>query len=116
MKATQQLYPAGQSLWLDNITRDLLTSGTLERYIGELSVTGLTSYDTAIRERSRSGIAGESLFFEIALEDITRAADLFRQVHERTSGVDEGAASFVASWNELLGVIASKNASLAKAS
>jgi transaldolase len=102
MKATQQLYRAGQSLWLDNITRDLLTSGTLKRYIGELSVTGLTSnptifdhaikngagYDTAIRERSRSGKAGESLFFEIALEDITRAADLFRQVHERTSGVD----------------------------
>jgi len=102
MKATQQLYRAGQSLWLDNITRDLLTSGTLERYIGELSVTGLTSnptifdhaiksgtaYDTAIRERSRSGCAGESQFFEIALEDITRAADLFRPVHERTSGVD----------------------------
>ena len=102
MKATQQLYRAGQSLWLDNITRDLLTSGTLERYINELSVTGLTSnptifdhaikngtaYDTAIRERSRAGKAGENLFFEIALEDITRAADLFRPVHERTSGVD----------------------------
>jgi transaldolase len=102
MKATQQLYRAGQSLWLDNITRDLLTSGTLERYINELSVTGLTSnptifdhaikngtaYDTAIRERSRAGQAGENLFFEIALEDITRAADLFRPVHERTSGVD----------------------------
>jgi transaldolase len=102
MKATQQLYRAGQSLWLDNITRDLLTNRTLERYIGELSVTGLTSnptifdhaiksgtaYDSAIRERSRSGSSGESLFFEIALEDITRAADLFRPVHERTSGVD----------------------------
>jgi transaldolase len=102
MKATQQLYCAGQSLWIDNITRDPLTSGTLERYIKELSVTGLTSnptifdhaikngtaYDTAIRERSRAGRAGESLFFEIALEDVTRAADLFRAVHERTSGVD----------------------------
>jgi transaldolase len=102
MKATQQLYRAGQSLWLDNITRDLLASGTLKRYIEELSVTGLTSnptifdhaikdgtaYDSAIRERSQAGQASESLFFEIALEDITRAADLFRPVYERTSGVD----------------------------
>src|SRR5215475_4521927 len=102
MKPTQKLYRAGQSLWLDNITRDLLTSGTLERYIDELSVTGLTSnptifdhaikngtaYDAAIRERLRAGKSGEELFFEIALEDITRAADLFRPVHERTSGVD----------------------------
>jgi transaldolase len=102
MKATQQVYRAGQSLWLDNITRDLLTSGTLERYISELSVTGLTSnptifdhaikngtaYDTAIRELARAGKAGENLFFGIALEDLTRAADLFRPVHERTSGVD----------------------------
>jgi transaldolase len=102
MKATQQLYRAGQSLWLDNITRDLLTSGTLKRYIEELSVTGLTSnptifdqaikkgtaYDATIRERLLAGKSGESLFFEIALEDMTRAADLFLQVHERTSGVD----------------------------
>jgi transaldolase len=102
MKATQKLYQAGQSLWLDNITRDLLTSGTLARYIDELAVTGLTSnptifdhaikngtaYDAAIRERLRAGKSGEKLFFEIALEDITRAADLFRPVHERTSGVD----------------------------
>jgi transaldolase len=102
MKPTQQLYRAGQSLWLDNITRDLLTSGTLNRYIDELSVTGLTSnptifdhaikngtaYDAAIRDRLRAGKSGENLFFEIALEDITRAADLFRKVHERTSGVD----------------------------
>jgi len=92
----------GQSLWLDNITRDLLTSGTLRRYIEELSVTGLTSnptifdhaiknttvYDATIRERLRAGKSGEKLFFELALEDITRAADLFRPVHERTSGVD----------------------------
>jgi transaldolase len=102
MKPTQKLYRTGQSLWLDNITRDLLTSGTLERYIDELSVTGLTSnptifdhaikngtaYDAAIRERLRAGKEGENLFFEIALEDITRAADLFRPVHERTCGVD----------------------------
>ena len=102
MKATQQLHRAGQSLWLDNITRDLLTNRTLERYIAELSVTGLTSnptifdhaiknstaYDAAIRERLAAGNSGESLFFEIALEDITRAADLFRPIHERTSGVD----------------------------
>jgi transaldolase len=102
MKTTQSVYRAGQSLWLDNITRDLLTSGTLKRYIDELSITGLTSnptifdhaikngsaYDEAIRGRLRAGGSGERLFFEIALEDITRAADLFRPVHERTSGVD----------------------------
>ena len=102
MKATQKLYRAGQSLWLDNITRDLLTSGTLKRYIDELSITGLTSnptifdqaikkgtaYDEAIRERLRAGESGDDLFFEIAVDDITRAADLFRPVHERTSGVD----------------------------
>lgn len=102
MKPTQQLYRAGQSLWLDNITRELITSGTLERYINEWSVTGLTSnptifdqaikhgtaYDAAIRERLRAGKAGEALFFDIALEDLTRAADLFLPVHERTSAVD----------------------------
>lgn len=102
MNATRQLYQAGQSLWLDNITRDLLTSGTLLRYIQKLSVTGLTSnptifnqainsgtaYDTSIRELFRAGRTGESLFFEIALEDLTRAADLFRPTHERTAGVD----------------------------
>ncbi len=102
MQATRQLHRAGQSLWLDNITRDLLTSGTLERYIGELSITGLTSnptifdqaikhgtgYDAGIRERMRAGKSGEDLFFEIALEDLTRAADLFRPIHERTAGVD----------------------------
>jgi transaldolase len=102
MKPTQKLYRMGQSLWLDNITRDLLTSGTLERYIDELSIIGLTSnptifdhaikngtaYDAAIRERLLAGKSGENLFFEIALEDITRAADLFRPVHARTAGVD----------------------------
>ena len=102
MKATRRLHDLGQSLWLDNITRDLLTTGTLERYIAELSVTGLTSnptifdhaikgstaYDAAIREKLRSFPAGEELFFELALEDITRAADLFRSIWATTSGVD----------------------------
>jgi transaldolase len=102
MKATQLLHNLGQSVWLDNITRDLLNSGTLSRYITELSVTGLTSnptifdhaiknstaYDAAIRERVRKGESGEPLFFELALEDITRAAALFRPVHELTGGVD----------------------------
>jgi transaldolase len=102
MKATQLLHDLGQSLWLDNITRDLLNSGTLKRYIDELSVTGLTSnptifdhaiknstaYDAAIREKLSKGKSGEALFFELALEDITRAADLFRPVCDRTEGVD----------------------------
>ena len=102
MKATRKLHDLGQSLWLDNITRDLLESGTLERYIDELSVTGLTSnptifdhaikgssdYDAAIRSKLKAGKSGEALFFELALDDITRAADLFRPVHERTRGVD----------------------------
>lgn len=102
MNATKKLYDAGQSLWLDNITRDLLTNGALKRYIDELTVTGLTSnptifdhaiknsgsYDSAIRERLKAGKSGEDLFFEIALEDITQAADLFRPIHERTAHVD----------------------------
>ena len=102
MKATQALHSLGQSLWLDNITRDLLDSGTLQRYIDELSVTGLTSnptifdraighstaYDAAIREKASQGKSGETLFFELALEDLTRAAALFRPVHDRTAGVD----------------------------
>ena len=102
MKATAKLHDVGQSIWLDNITRDLLESGTLARYIAELSVTGLTSnptifdhaikgssdYDAAIRSKLKTGKSGEALFFELALEDITRAADLFRPVFERTRGVD----------------------------
>jgi transaldolase len=102
MKATQKLHDLGQSLWLDNITRDLLTRGTLRRFIDELSVTGLTSnptifdhaiknstaYDAAIRQKIKDGKSGEELFFELALEDITQAADLFRPVWERTNGVD----------------------------
>ena len=102
MKATRLLHNLGQSLWLDNITRDLLNSGTLKRYIDELSVTGLTSnptifdhaiknstsYDAAIREKLRQGKSGEALFFDLALEDITRAADLFRPIFDKTNGVD----------------------------
>ncbi len=102
MKATQLLHNLGQSLWLDNITRDLLTSGTLKRYIDELSVTGLTSnptifenaiknstaYDDAIRKKLKEGKSGEELFFELALEDLTEAADLFRPIYDRTNGVD----------------------------
>ncbi len=102
MKATKLLHNLGQSIWLDNITRDLLDSGGLKRYIDDSSVTGLTSnptifdhaiknstaYDAAIREKLSQGKSGESLFFELALEDLTRAADLFRSVHDRTDGVD----------------------------
>jgi len=102
MKATQLLHNLGQSIWLDNITRDLLDSNTLKRYIDELSVTGLTSnptifnkailksraYDTAIQEKFTKGKSSEELFFELALEDLTRAADLFRPIYERTNGVD----------------------------
>jgi transaldolase len=102
MKATQLLHNLGQSLWLDNITRDLLNGGTLKRYIDELSVSGLTSnptifdhalknstaYDEAIREELVKGKTGEGLFFDLALDDLTRAADLFRPVHNRTNGVD----------------------------
>ncbi len=102
MKATARLHELGQSIWLDNITRELLESGTLARYIADLSVTGLTSnptifdhamkggdaYDAAIRSKLKAGRSGEALFFELALEDLTRAADLFRPVYERTDGVD----------------------------
>ncbi len=96
------LHDLGQSLWLDNITRDLLSSGTLRRYIEDLSVTGLTSnptifdhaiknstaYDAAIRDKLRQAKSGEALFFDLALEDLTQAADLFRPVHDRTNGLD----------------------------
>jgi transaldolase len=102
MKTTTQLHELGQSLWLDNITRGLLTSGTLAGYISELSVTGLTSnptifdkaikdsdsYDDAIHGKALAGKTGEELFFELALEDLIRAADLFRPVHDATAGVD----------------------------
>ena len=102
MKATQLLHNLGQSIWLDNITRDLLESGTLQRYVDELSVTGLTSnptifdhaiknssaYDTAIQDGLARRKTGEALFFDLALADITRAADLFRPTYNRTNGVD----------------------------
>jgi transaldolase len=102
MKATQLLHDLGQSIWLDNITRDLLETGTLDRYIKELSVTGLTSnptifdhaiknstaYDNAIHEDLKKGKSGEALFFDLAIDDLSRAADLFRPIHDRTDGVD----------------------------
>lgn len=102
MKATQMLHDLGQSLWLDNITRDLLDTGTIKNYIDELSVTGLTSnptifeqaikksaaYSDSIRKKLQEGKSGEELFFELALEDLTRAADLFRPIYERTNTVD----------------------------
>lgn len=102
MIATHQLHKLGQSIWLDNITRKLLTDGTLTRYINELSVTGLTSnptifdhaiqnsefYDDAIHQKKLEGKSGEELFFELALEDLIQAADLFRSVHDATGGMD----------------------------
>src|SRR5437879_4458667 len=102
MRATRMLNDLGQSLWLDNITRALLDSGTLKNYIDELSVTGLTSnptifdnaiknsnaYDESIQEKLERGKSGETLFFDIALEDLRRAADLFRPIHDKTNGVD----------------------------
>jgi transaldolase len=102
MKATQQLDDLGQRIWLDNISRDLLRSGTLARYIRDYSVTGLTSnptifdqainngngYDDAIRDKAAAGRTGEELFFDLALEDLTQAADLFRPIHDATAGVD----------------------------
>lgn len=102
MKATQLLHNLGQSIWLDNITRDLLDSGSLRYYINELSVTGLTSnptifsrairnsraYIAAVREQRAAGKSGEALVFDLVLEDITRAADLFRPIYDRTNGVD----------------------------
>ncbi|HXA52278.1 MAG TPA: transaldolase [Candidatus Acidoferrum sp.] len=102
MKATQLLHDLGQSIWLDNITRDMLNNGTLKRYIDELSVTGLTSnptifdqaieksaaYDADISAKVSQGKSGEALFFELALDDLTRAADLFAPIHKRTDGVD----------------------------
>jgi transaldolase len=102
MKPTKALHDLGQSLWLDNVTRELLSSGTLQRYIDELSVTGLTSnptifdhaiskstaYDGDIARKAPSAKSGEDLFFELALADLTRAAELFQPVFSRTDGVD----------------------------
>jgi transaldolase len=102
MNATHTLHAMGQSLWLDNITRGLLTSGTLRRYLQEFSVTGLTSnptifnqaiknshdYDDAIRQKVKEDKSDEALFFELALEDLRQAADLFQPIHDQTNGVD----------------------------
>src|SRR5512133_2658956 len=102
MKPTQALHELGQSLWLDNITREILNNGTLKRYFSEFSVTGLTSnptifhqainkssaYDEAIRAGLDAGRSSEDIFFDLALDDLTRAADLLRPLHDRTNGVD----------------------------
>jgi len=102
MTVTKTLHDLGQSIWLDNITREILDNGTLRRYIGELSVTGLTSnptifdeaigktsaYDGGIRQKAAAGLEGEELFVELALEDLRRAADLFRPEFDRSRGVD----------------------------
>jgi transaldolase len=102
MKATRKLHDLGQSIWLDNITRNLLSTGGLRHYVEQLSVTGLTSnptifehaikngddYDDAIKKKVEEGKSGERLFFELAIEDLTQAAELFRAVNERTSGLD----------------------------
>ena len=102
MKPTHAMHDLGQSLWLDNITRDLLDDGTLRRYVDDWSVTGLTSnptifeqalknsraYDASIATRVARGERGEALFFALAIEDLARAADVFAPVHQRTAGVD----------------------------
>jgi transaldolase len=101
MKPTQQLHEIGQSLWLDNITPGLLTDGTLRRYIDELSITGLTSnpsifdhaiknstfYDDVIHQKMKQSKSGESVFFELAIEDLRQAADLFRPIYDGTNGI-----------------------------
>ena len=102
MKPTQKLHDAGQSIWLDHITRGLLDTGKLQQYVNELSVTGLTSnptifnlairnsggYDVAIRRKVAAGASGEALFFDLAIEDLRGAADLLRPAFEKTKGVD----------------------------
>src|ERR1700723_3000712 len=102
MSMTKNLHDLGQSLWLDNITREILDPGTLRRYIEQFSVTGLTSnptifdeaigktaaYDKGIRQKADAGMSGEDLFIELALEDLRRAADLFRPEFDRTKGID----------------------------
>jgi transaldolase len=99
--ATEKLHELGQSIWLDNITRKMLDSGQLQTYIDDYAVTGLTSnpsifdkaiaggsYDDAIRERVSTGVDREALFFDLAIEDLRRAADAFLPIHERTAGLD----------------------------
>jgi transaldolase len=122
MKATQRLHDLGQSIWLDNITRGLLVKGTLRHYITELSVTGLTSnptifdqaikntdfYNDAIRQKVREGKAGEDLFFELALEDLTQAADLFRPIYDATGGMDGWASLEVSPLSPMIRPAASR--------
>lgn len=126
MKPTKKLAEIGQSIWLDNITRGLLTSGTLDKYIREFSVTGLTSnptifnhaiknshdYDDAIRLKSKNGKTGEDLLFELELEDLRQASDLFRPIHDQTSGVDGWASLEVSPLlaNDTAGTIAAAKA------
>jgi transaldolase len=101
MRATEILHERGQSLWLDNITRSMLDDGTIQRYVDQFSVTGLTSnpsiydkaigsgdYDESIRAKAAKGLSGEGLFFDLAVEDLRRAADIFGPIHSRTDGVD----------------------------
>src|SRR5262249_28235545 len=102
MKATQRLHDIGQSLWLDSISRELLKNGTLLRYRDDLSITGLTSnttifdaairsgtlYDDSIQQKIQQGIGGEALFYELALEDLREAADIFRPIYDSTKGTD----------------------------
>ena len=102
MNKTQQLHELGQRLWIDNITREILDDGTLRSYSDEVSITGLTStptifdeaigktgaYDKGIREKAKTGKSGEPLFMELALEDLRRAADLFRPIFDATDGID----------------------------
>src|SRR2546421_2988253 len=101
MRPTARLHALGQSLWLDNISREMLDTGLLQRYIDEFSITGLTSnpsifdkaiesgaYDDDIRHKRREAADRETLFFELAIEDLRRAADLFAPIHQRTAGVD----------------------------
>jgi transaldolase len=102
MSATKDLHELGQSLWIDHITRELLSSGTLQRYVNDLSVTGLTSnptifdqaisksadYDDDINRLVKEGLAGEDLFFVLAIKDLKQAAKIFAPVHQRTAGVD----------------------------
>jgi transaldolase len=101
VRPTEALHQLGQSLWLDNITREMLSTGQLQRYIDDYSVSGLTSnpsifdhaiasgaYDDAIRTKASQRRSGEDLFFDLAIEDLRLAADLFLPMHERTDGVD----------------------------
>ena len=102
MTPIQQLRDLGQSLWLDNITRELLDDGTLSRYIQDYAISGLTSnptifekaisggdaYDADIRTKALSGKSGESIFIELALDDLRRAAALFRPAFEASKCLD----------------------------